>query len=284
MTTPLTVTIIGGPTARLEWGGLRVLTDPTFDGPTVYGPEPDDLTKTKSPAVDAADLGRIDLALVSHHHHEDNLDHAGRAFALTLPLVVTTPEAAEELAARGGSARIIGLTDGETIALDDAAVVGDPVASRAPHGARLHVVPALHGPDGIAQKLGPVCGFVLVAPEHPTVYVSGDNAQLGVVEAVAARFGPVDAALLFAGAATVPSIPAALTLTAADARAAAVALGARRVVGLHVDQWTHFAESRADLEREFAGLESPAGGPLLAHTPLGVRVELELQSEERNLH
>ncbi len=276
MTSSLAVTVVGGPTALLEWGGLRLLSDPTFDPPTVYGPDPDDLTKTEGPAVNATNLGRLDVALVSHHHHEDNLDLAGRDLALTLPLVVTTPAGAEDLAARGGVARVVGLADDESIALDDAAVVGDAVASRAPQGARLHVVPALHGPDGIADALGPVCGFVLVAPGHPTVYVSGDNAQLGVVEAVAARFGPVDAALLFAGAATVPSIPAALTLTAADARAAALTLGARRVVGLHVDQWTHFAESRADLEREFAGLESPAGGPLLAHTPLGARVEIAL--------
>ncbi len=25
------VTYVGGPTARLKWGGLRLLTDPTFD-------------------------------------------------------------------------------------------------------------------------------------------------------------------------------------------------------------------------------------------------------------
>jgi len=28
---PLKLTYIGGPTALLEWGGLRLLSDPTFD-------------------------------------------------------------------------------------------------------------------------------------------------------------------------------------------------------------------------------------------------------------
>ena len=81
---------------------------------------------------------------------------------------------------------------------------------------------------------------------------------------------------MFAGAARVDYIDAPLTLTAERARAAALALGARRVVGLHVDQWTHFSEGRDALEREFADLESTAGGPLLVHTPLGVRTEVSL--------
>ena len=34
----LTVTLVGGPTALLEYGGLRLLTDPTFDdAPRTYG-------------------------------------------------------------------------------------------------------------------------------------------------------------------------------------------------------------------------------------------------------
>lgn len=31
----LAVTVVGGPTALLEWAGLRLLLDPTFDPPTV---------------------------------------------------------------------------------------------------------------------------------------------------------------------------------------------------------------------------------------------------------
>lgn len=294
------VTVVGGPTALLEWAGLRLLLDPTFDEPQRYGPDPDDLEKTAGPAVPASALGRIDVALVSHHHHEDNLDHAGRELALTLPLVLTTPAGALDLEARGGTARVIGLAVGAGLApddthavgarralddprvvsaglpLDDPRVVGADVATHAAPGARVHALPAQHGPAEWAERLGPVCGFLLTAPGHPTVYVSGDNSSVAIIDAIVARYGAVDAAVLFAGAARIPAIDAALTLTAADARAAALTLGARRVVGLHVDQWTHFSEGRDALEREFAGLESPAGGPLLAHTPLGLRTELAL--------
>ena len=272
----IAVTVVGGPTALLEWAGLRLLLDPTFDAPQRYGPDPDDLEKTAGPAVAFDELGRIDAALVSHHHHEDNLDLAGRDLALTLPLLLTTPAGADDLSARGGTGRIIGLADDESIALDDALVVGSAVADLAPTGARVHALAAQHGPAEWAERLGPVCGFLLTAPGHPTVYVSGDNSEVSVVEAIVARYGPVDAAVLFAGAARVPAIDAALTLTADDARVAALTLGARRVVGLHVDQWTHFSEGRDALERAFAGLESAAGGPLLAPTPTGSRTEVAL--------
>lgn len=274
------VTVIGGPTALLEWAGRRLLLDPTFDPPTVYGDGPNDLQKVAGPAVAADALGRVDVALVSHHHHEDNLDRAGRAYSLGLPLVVTTSLGARELAAEcaagHGTATVIGLEVDESLALDSAALVGDAVAGHAPRGARVTAVAAQHGPEEFAERLGPVIGFLLTAPGEPTVYVSGDNASVDVVRAIVARHGAVDAAVLFAGAARVPAIDAPLTLTAADACAAALALAARRVVGVHVDQWTHFSEGRDALEREFAGLTSPAGGALLASTPLGERVELAL--------
>jgi L-ascorbate metabolism protein UlaG (beta-lactamase superfamily) len=199
-----------------------------------------------------------------------------RAFSLTLPLVVTTPAGADDLTVRGGAAQVVGLADHAALALDDAAAVGAEVADRAPAGAALVAVPAQHGPAAFAERLGPVCGFLLTAPGHPTVYVSGDNSEVSVVHDIASQYGHVDAAVLFAGAARVPAIDAPLTLTAADARAAALVLGARRVVGLHVDQWTHFSEGRDALESEFAGLQSPAGGPLLAATPTGSRTEVSL--------
>ncbi len=78
-------------------------------------------------------------------------------------------------------------------------------------------------------------------------------------------------AVLFAGAARVAAIDAPLTLTSQDAVAAARILGARRVVGLHTEDWEHFSETRADLEAAFtaAGMRD-----LLVDTPRGERVEL----------
>ena len=74
--------LVGGPTALISYGGLRLLTDPTFDPPGDH-PRPGTpvvLHKLTSPRVFAAELEPIDAVLLSHDHHSDNLDPAGRAF------------------------------------------------------------------------------------------------------------------------------------------------------------------------------------------------------------
>src|ERR1035438_5555088 len=74
-----TMTYIGGPTALIELGGVRFLTDPTFDqAGTVYPTDAYTLKKWEGPAIGADQLGQVDAVLLSHDHHYDNLDHAGR--------------------------------------------------------------------------------------------------------------------------------------------------------------------------------------------------------------
>jgi len=240
------VTYIGGPTAVLEYAGMRILTDPTFDEPQTYAdPGSTPLVKTRGPGVDAADLGQIDLVLLSHHEHPDNLDNAGREWLVGRP-VLSTPEAGHDL-------DVTGLAPWEKTTVGHVTVTA---------------VPALHGPVGSEPFVGTVTGFVLQCEEEPNVYVSGDNASLDVVREIAAQFPAIDYAVLFAGAARVPAIDAPLTLTSADAVEAARILDAAQVVGLHTEDWEHFSETRADLEAAFAGTG------LLARTPRGVRVDL----------
>jgi L-ascorbate metabolism protein UlaG (beta-lactamase superfamily) len=86
-----------------------------------------------------------------------------------------------------------------------------------------------------------VTGFVITSAGVPTVYVSGDNASLDLVQAVAERLGPIDVAVLFAGAAQTALLgDAYLTLTSAQAAQAARILAARRVFPVHYNSWTHF--------------------------------------------
>ncbi len=245
------ITFIGGPTALLEYAGLRIVTDPTFDAPQRYDEAPgsEPLVKTAGPAIGRAELGPVDLILLSHHAHKDNLDYEGlELIAQGIPTLGTL-QAATELF--GGS--VVGLDNWETHQVGTVTVTA---------------VPALHGPPGSERRTGPVIGFVLQASGEPTVYVSGDNASVPLVGQIAERFAPVELAILFAGAARIPAIDAPLTLTSTDAVAAARALQATLVVGLHTEDWEHFSETRANLEEAFAGTG------LLVDTPRGVRVVL----------
>lgn len=249
MSTTTSVTYIGGPTVLLEYAGLRIVTDPTFDPPQRY---PDDdgggLEKTVGPGIQRADLGHVDLVLLSHHKHEDNLDYEGLELLATGVRTYSTRAAAMDLF--GGN--VVGLDAWETDVFEDVIVTA---------------VPALHGPPGSERLLGPVTGFVLESLEYPTVYVSGDNASLPLVEQIADRFPHIEVAVLFAGAAQYPPLPGPLTLSSVDAAAAARILGASTVVGVHTEDWAHFSEDRAALEAAF-------GGAPLVVTPRGVRVPL----------
>lgn len=233
----LRVRVVGGPTAVLELGGLRLLTDPTFDQPGKYPIGSRALVKTARPGFSPQELGAVDAVLLSHDQHPDNLDNAGRTFLASAPVVFTTPEAAERL---GGNARA--LLSWETDEL------------RCPNGGLLRVtgVPARHGPVGCEPLTGQVTGFVLSGTNLPTTYVSGDNASLDLVREVAERCGPIEVALIFAGAARTPLVDAPLTLTSAEAAEAAGILGARTVVPLHIEGWEHFTEGPDMVVEAFA--------------------------------
>ena len=235
---PPALLYVGGPTAVIELGGLRLLTDPTFDPPGEYPIGERALTKTAGPALSPEAVGPVDAVLLSHDHHPDNLDRRGRQLLAGVPLVLSTPSARARL---GDPVRA--LANWEHVEL------------RRPGGGVLQVTgaPARHGPPGGEHLYGEVTGFVLSGRGLPTVYVSGDNASVDMVRAVANRLGTVDVAVLFAGAArTALMAGAPLTLTSDLAVEAARVLRARLVVPVHFEGWRHFTEGGDRLVEAFA--------------------------------
>ncbi len=234
-----TLTLIGGPTALIEIGGFRLLTDPTFDAPRSYErPGLAALVKTRGPALALEELGRIDAVLLSHDQHADNLDLSGRALLPQAGAVFTTRAGAERL---GGATR--GLAEWETTTLEGAG------------GARLFVTatPARHGPIGIEPLSGDVVGFA-IGVEQPgdSLYVTGDTVWFDGVAETARRFSP-RLVLLFAGAARVRGAMH-LTMDSNDAIEAAHAFAGARIVPIHTDGWTHFSENGDALAAAFATL------------------------------
>jgi len=231
----LSVQLVGGPTAILEYGGLRWLTDPALSPPGEYG----GLTKLTGPAFDITEHGPIDVVLLSRHHHSDNLDPAGRAFLPSVQRVLSTTKAAGEL--RGN---VVGMEPWSTVEVES------------PHGGTVKVtaVHAQHGPDGSDDIQGPVLGFVLSAPGAEEVYVSGDNASRAVVRAIVEKTGELGIAILNAGAVQLAKFDGAyLTLSADHAADVARILGARVVIPLHFEGWAHFTQGADELKAAFSG-------------------------------
>ena len=256
---PLAIKVTGGPTAVLEIGGLRLVTDPSFDEPGDYvSPSGSSLTKTAPAAADPSQIGPVDAVLLSHDQHPDNLDRSGRAFLATVPVVLTTPSGAGRLAGDGANGTgglgdaVHGLAPWSSYELRrPSGGAGD--GEDGPQTLTVTAVPARHGPEGCEPICGEVVGFVITGEGLPTVYVSGDNAWLGATRQVAERFGPIDTALLFAGAARTGLFDGALlTLDSAQTAEAAAILGARRAVPVHFKSWKHFTEGEDLLREAFA--------------------------------
>src|SRR3569623_636706 len=102
--TTASITLINGPTALIEIGDFRLLTDPTFDPPGAYHPykaKPLQFDKTSGPALTVEQVGAIDAVLLSNDHHVDNLDNTGRAWLPSVGVTNTTQSGAGRL---GGNA------------------------------------------------------------------------------------------------------------------------------------------------------------------------------------
>jgi L-ascorbate metabolism protein UlaG (beta-lactamase superfamily) len=138
------VTHIGGPTALVEVGGWRILTDPTFDDPGrryAFGWGTSS-RKLAGPAIAASDVWPIDAVLLTHDH----LDPTERALLPSAGVVVTTASGAERL---GGAAR--GLAPWESTRLEQP---GRPAIE-------VTATPCRHGPPLSHPLVGDVIGFAL---------------------------------------------------------------------------------------------------------------------------
>ncbi|WP_424630204.1 MBL fold metallo-hydrolase [Bradyrhizobium sp. SYSU BS000235] len=235
---PLTLTLIGGPTALIELGSFRLLTDPTFDPPGLYQKAPVHFEKTSGPALSVEQIGKLDAVLLSHDHHFDNLDKSGRAMLPTVGVTYTTKAGEGRL---GGNA--VGLAPFETTTLDGK------------NGEKLFITaaPARHGPVGIEPLSGDVVGFLL-GTEKPgdAIYVTGDTVWYEGTAEVARRFAP-KVVMLFTGAAE-PRGRFHMTMDSNDALEAAHAFPNAAIVAVHNEGWVHFKESPEQLADVFTKL------------------------------
>ena len=231
--TSITATFVGGPTLHLRYAGLTFLTDPTFDPPGEYPGTGATLRKLVGPAVPLAELGPVDVVLLSHDQHADNLDHAGRALLASVPTVLSTPDAAARIPG------VRGLVPWEQ------ATVGRRHGDRRPGAAR-------SGGRRAAQRRG---DRVRAAGRRVA-----DGLRVGGQRV--ARRGRRDrptrprhrrSPCCSSGGANVGRFGAEpLTLDAARASAAADLLPGARVVPVHHTDWAHFVDPLAAVEERFA--------------------------------
>ncbi|MEN0128561.1 MAG: MBL fold metallo-hydrolase [Brevundimonas sp.] len=231
------VTRIGGPSLLVELDGWRILVDPTFDAPGRrykfgYGTSS---TKTTAPAIPLAEIGPVDLVLLSHDQHPDNLDDAGRAMLPVATHVLTTRQGARRLKLPNTR----GLAPGEAVRLKGAG------------GSELEVTatPCQHGPRFARPIVGDAVGFAVRRPQaqRHDLWVTGDTVLYpGLLKA--ARELAVDVAIVNGGGVRFGITgPIHYTMTGAEVVRLVAQLDARVIIPAHFDGWSHFVDGESGI-------------------------------------
>jgi L-ascorbate metabolism protein UlaG (beta-lactamase superfamily) len=195
--------------------------------------------KLSGPAVAAADIGPIDAVLLTHDHHADNLDDAGRHLLPDAGDVVTTIAGSRRV---GVAAR--GLAAWEATRLEHA---GRPSID-------ITATPCRHGPPGSHPIVGDVIGFSLRwdGQRHGELWISGDTVLYHGVRQVAERI-TVGTAVVHLGGVRFPITgPLRYTMTAGDAAELFATIRPPTIVPVHYEGWAHFQQDRATIEHAFA--------------------------------
>jgi L-ascorbate metabolism protein UlaG (beta-lactamase superfamily) len=255
------ITHIGTATMLLEIGSVRVLTDPVFDPPGGdyhfgYGTGAKKLT---APAIQPESIGKIDAVLLSHDHHEDNLDRAGRTLLPFAGKVITTVAGAKRL-----GNNTIGLKSWQSTTIEsDASEI------------KITAIPARHGSLGSHIIVGETTGFVLEwhDQKYGALYISGDTVWFNGIHEIAHRY-KIGTAILHIGKASFPITgPIRFTLNAQEAVHIIKVLDPHRVVPIHYEGWSHFREPKAEAEKQFSAAEL---NEKVQWLPLGVPVSIEV--------
>jgi len=244
----VTITQIDTACMLIDINGFRIVTDPAFDaaGGTYQSGSGRILKKTGSPALHPSELGHVDLVLLSHDQHKDNLDDSGREFLNMVPQIVSTREARERL----GLTTVTGIDDWGSVSIDTDKIPGLTITG----------TPCMHGSDEELHHIaGHVLGFILEwdGQENGVLYISGDTVFFKGIEEVAERF-TVDTAILHIGRAGFPAQigDRYLTFTTEEAIHTAKMMHVNKLIPTHQEGWAHFLESRAQSKAQIlaAGL------------------------------
>lgn len=234
---PLQVTYLGGPTIIIEINGFRMMTDPTLDpeGTSFKLNEKMSERKLAGPALLPDKF--IDLVLLSHDQHFDNLDGKGRLFLKETGGILTT---------KGGAERL----QGNAVGLDPfqhrtfTTATGDQI--------KITATPARHGPAGIEPITGDVIGFHIAVSggKNFEFYITGDTVYYNEIEKLADRIKP-SYVFIFAGAAR-PRGPFNVTMGTNDALDTAATFRKSILIPLHSEGWSHYTENNKNLKEAFS--------------------------------
>lgn len=232
----INITYIDTACILMDINGFRIITDPALDRKTGFFPKlvgkPFIFSKkTLNPNLSVLEQP-IDVALVSHDHHGDNLDKSGKKLLEKVPCILSTNGAKRRLKQH----KVIGLKPWESYTAETPLIKGFKITA----------VPAQHtNIKRLAYAIGHVIGFVLEwdNQENGALYISGDTVLFEGIYEIANKF-KISTAILHLGAGAFPYLKPKLrvTMNAEEAIQTSELLGCNQVIPIHFEGWWHFKE------------------------------------------
>ena len=233
----INITHIDTACILLEINGFRILTDPVLDnaGKMYHHGFGSVSQKTENPALQLSELGDIDLILLSHHQHKDNLDNTGKKFALTVPKIISTKQASKALNG------VTGLDNWESCKIE----------TEKCKNLKITATPAQHHPWWLPEFFsGKVIGFIIEfdEQENGVIYISGDTVYFKGIDEVAQRY-KIDLGIFHVGSAQFRYLTGfgEYTMVSKGLLKAVKALNPKKVVPIHYKGWSHFKEKETNL-------------------------------------
>jgi len=217
-------------TLTVDVAGVRLLVDPQLDpkghrDPVAGSPRPRRNPLVDLPEPPEAVVAGVDAVLLTHLHRDHFDETAAATLDPGLP-IYCQPSDEAALRERGFTAVT-------------------PVAEQARHGtALLARTGGRHGTGELAERLGPVSGFMIGAAGEPTLYIAGDTIWHEEVAAALDRFKPRAAVVNAGGARFLEGDP--VTMTAQDVAAVARHAPDTVVVAVHLGAVNHCVEGRLE--------------------------------------
>ena len=220
-------------TLRVQAGGLNLLVDPQLDPAGARPPIPDTPEPRQNPLVELPEPAQVAVqgldGILVTHRHEDHLDRGAlELLPRDVPVLCQPPDA--------GALREEGFEDVRPV--EERTQLGPVAVART--GGR-------HGHGELAERLGPVSGFVLAAPGEHTLYVAGDTVWCDEVAQALDAHRP-DVVVVNAGGARLRA-GEPITMDADDVVAVARHAPDALVVAVHMEAVNHCLLTRADLHQ-----------------------------------
>lgn len=226
-------------THHLVYNGKTLLVDPVFSTPGTIPPIPDAPNPSANPLtelpVPPETLCQSDMTLVTHLH-QDHFDIAAAALLPKNIPLICSPDHRPGLQLKG---------------FENVMPISETLAVK---GIEITLTGGTHGTGASAQALNPVYGFVLKAPEEPTVYITGDTVWCPEMLETLTQHQP-DYVVCYGGAALYQGD--IITMGIEDFKHIHAACPNAFLIIIHTEGWNHCGLTRHEVRRwvEEAGIE-----------------------------